>query len=178
VIAVSDVFGGILNEKGLDIEALRAHMETTGSVKDFPGSTVVANEELLELDCDVLIPAALGGVIFDKNAKKVKCKIVIEAANGPTTPTADKILEERGILVVPDILANAGGVTVSYFEWAQNIQMFHWDLEDIESRLRARMQKAWHETWKCSQDKKISLRMASFVVAIQRVLQANKARGY
>lgn len=178
IIAVSDVYGGIVNNEGFDVEALRRHVRETGSVKDFPGSTAVSNDELLELDCEVLIPAALGGVIFEGNAKKMKCKIIIEAANGPTTPTADKVLEERGIMVVPDILANAGGVTVSYFEWAQNIQMFQWDLADVEQRLRAKLQRAWTDVWKCSQERSIPLRMASFVVAIDRVLQADKDRGY
>jgi len=178
VVAVSDVFGGIHNPKGLDIPKLISHVKSTGSVSGFSGSKPIDNEELLLMRCDVLIPAALGGIIFEGNAQKIKCKILMEAANGPTTPTADKILAENGIMVVPDILTNAGGVIVSYFEWVQNHQMFKWDLKEIEKRLSDRLATSWKVTYERSKSKKISLRTAAYCVALERVIEASKARGF
>jgi glutamate dehydrogenase (NAD(P)+) len=178
IIAVSDVFGGIQNSKGFDIPKLLKHVKATGSCKGFKGSKPIANEELLLMKCDVMIPAALGGVIFDGNAPKMKCKLLMEAANGPTTPTADKILAEKGCLVVPDILTNAGGVVVSYFEWVQNHQMFNWELSEIETRLSTKLVKSWKLVHKLAKEKKISLRTASYCIALERVIEASKARGF
>ena len=142
VIAISDVSGGIHCPEGLDIPTLSAYTRFGGLLKDYEGYDYVTNEDLLLLDCDILIPAALGRTIHKDNAGHLRCKMVVEGANSPVTPEADEILDKRGIAVAPDILANAGGVTVSYFEWTQNIQQFKWSEEDINMRLKLRMRKA------------------------------------
>src|SRR5690606_20971155 len=126
IVALSDVHGAIHRPEGLDLPAVVEHAKTTGSVKDFPGAKTITNDELLACECDVLIPAALGGVITRENASTIRASVIVEGANGPIEPEADELLEKRGVIVVPDILANAGGVTVSYFEWVQNIQQFTW----------------------------------------------------
>ena len=153
------------------------HAKETGSVVDFPGSKPIENDDMLTLKCEILIPAALGGVIFDGNAKNINCKLLMEAANGPTTPTADDILESRGITVVPDILTNAGGVVVSYFEWVQNHQMFNWQLKEVEEKLTRIMVTAWKSVHELTKKSKISYRTAAYAVALERVIDAAKARG-
>jgi glutamate dehydrogenase (NAD(P)+) len=142
VIAVSDLSGGIVGEQGLDLEAVAAHRAETGTVVGLAGTTTVTNEQLLELPCDILVPAAIGGQIRRDNAPRITARLVVEGANGPTTPDADRILTARGIPVVPDILANAGGVVVSYFEWVQNTENQQWDLEDVNHRLQRKMVRA------------------------------------
>ncbi|MGQ4914661.1 MAG: Glu/Leu/Phe/Val family dehydrogenase [Candidatus Asgardarchaeia archaeon] len=177
VVAVSDSKGGIYNPDGLDPEKVLEHKKKTRSVINYPGAEQISNKELLELDVDILIPAALEGVITKDNADNIKAKIISEAANGPTTPEADEILYEKGILVIPDILANAGGVTVSYFEWLQNLSRDYWTLEKVRSRLEEFMTKAFSDVYNTHKEKKINMRKAAYVIAIQRVAQAIKLSG-
>ena len=178
VVAVSDIAGGTHSAKGLDLEALGRHMADAESVKSFEGGEELTNEELLELDCDILIPAAIQGVITSQNAGDIKAKMVIEAANGPITPTADATLNDRGIVVVPDILANAGGVTVSYFEWVQNIQQFRWELEQVNDELHKRMTRATDNVFDRAEAEGTTLRDAAFDIAVERVAHAAEIRGY
>jgi glutamate dehydrogenase (NAD(P)+) len=177
VIAVSDSNGGILDRKGLDIPNVVAHKAKTGSVAGFPGAKPIASEEVLELDCDVLIPAALENQITLANADRVQAKIVAEAANGPTTPGADRILFEKGIVVIPDILANAGGVTVSYFEWVQDLQELFWDVDDVNRKLEKIMGKAFGDVHKSARDYKVDMRTGAYILAVDRVVKATEARG-
>ena len=177
VIGVSDSRGGVYNPKGLDPRDVLRHKKETKSVVGYPGADTITNEELLELPCDILIPAALEKQITEKNADKIKAKLIVEGANGPTTPDADKILRERGVFVVPDILANAGGVTVSYFEWVQGLQSFFWSEEEINCKLEKIMAKSFAEVWTVAQDKGIDMRTAALVRAIDRVAEAIYIRG-
>ena len=177
VTAVSDIGGAIFNGDGLDIPAVRAHLKETGSVAGFPGAEVIDGNDLLLLECDVLMPAALGGVITEDVAKKLQCKYLLEAANGPCTAEGDATLEERGIVAVPDIYANAGGVTVSYFEWVQNLQNFHWDEERVNEELDRIMTKAHARIHDAMQRHSISMRKAAFTLAIEEVNAATQMRG-
>jgi glutamate dehydrogenase (NAD(P)+) len=178
VVAVSDVRGGIIAEKGLDIQAVVAHARETGSVVDFPGAEPLDNAELLELDVDVLVPAALGEVITKQNADRIAASLVVEAANAPVTPVADRILADRGVTVVPDILANAGGVTVSYFEWTQNIQQFSWTEERVNDELGRTLRRAYAEVRDRAAANSTDLRHAAFAIAVDRVATAAHLRGY
>jgi glutamate dehydrogenase (NAD(P)+) len=178
VIAVSDTRGGIISEKGLDADEVQAHKEKTGSVVGFPGSKPISNEALLELNVDVLFPSALENVITDKNAKNIKAKISGELANGPTTPEADDILYRNGVFVIPDFLCNAGGVTVSYFEWVQNLYSYYWEEEMVYERLDKKMTKAFSDVLSMSLSEKVDMRTAAYMVAIQRVAEAMKLRGW
>ncbi|WP_456394654.1 glutamate dehydrogenase [Thermococcus sp.] len=178
VVAVSDSKGGIYNPDGLNADEVLAWKRKTGSVKDFPGATNITNEELLELEVDVLAPSAIEEVITEKNADNIRAKIIAELANGPTTPEADVILHEKGILVIPDFLCNAGGVTVSYFEWVQNINGFYWTVEETRKRLDDKMTKAFWDVYNTHKEKAIPMRDAAYVVAVQRVYDAMKHRGW
>jgi len=177
VVAVSDSRGGIRNAAGLDISALLGHAAAARTVTGFPGASPVSNEELLLLDVDVLIPAALGGVLTKVNAHEVRARHVVEAANAPTTPEADEIFQQRGIPVLPDIYANAGGVTVSYFEWVQNIQQFTWEADRITAELQRHMTEAYATLAKVARERRVPLRTAAFIVAIGRVGRATVLRG-
>ncbi len=177
VVAVSDSRGGIRNAAGLDIPALRGHVAKARTVTGFPGASPVSNEELLLLDVDVLIPAALGGVLTKDNAREVRARHVVEAANAPTSPEADEIFRQRGVPVLPDIYANAGGVTVSYFEWVQNIQQFTWEADRITAELQRHMTEAYATLAKVAQERRVPLRTAAFIVAIGRVGRATVLRG-
>jgi len=177
VVAVQDHSGSIFCGAGLDIPALLAHVAATGGVRDFPHADILANEAFWEIPCDILIPAALEQQITIANAGRIRASMIIEGANGPTTPDADDILAERGILVLPDVLANAGGVTVSYFEWVQDFSSFFWDEEEINSRLVQIMKNAFASVWQVAQDKKVSLRTATFIIACQRILHTREVRG-
>lgn len=177
VVAVSDVNGAIRNGEGLDIPGLIDHVRETRTIVGFEGGDPFPPEDLLVTECDVLLPAALGGVIDRETAGEIRAGIVLEGANGPTTPEADEILEKRGVLVVPDILANAGGVTVSYFEWAQNIQRYEWELDRVNTELRRVLRKAYARIRKEAVSRKVSLRTAAFIVAIGRVGMATVLRG-
>jgi glutamate dehydrogenase (NAD(P)+) len=176
VVAVSDVHGGVMNKAGLDIPKLVAHCKKAGSVKDFPGTQPISNDELLTLEVDLLVPAALGGVIDRHNARNVQAKVIIEAGNSPVTTAADDVLQERGITVVPDILVNAGGVTVSYFEWVQNLQQVRWDLDHVNTELEKKMTAAWQNVWSIHQEQKLPLRIAAYVAALTRVAEATRQR--
>ena len=178
VVAVSDVQGGIYREEGLDVEAVFAHSTESGSVVGAPGTEPVSNEELLELDVDILVPAALDRVINQGNADQVRARLVVEAANHPVTPAADEILQERNVVVIPDILANAGGVTVSYFEWAQNVQQFRWEEARVNEELRKTMCRAWEQVWARANADAIPLRLAAFAIAVEKVEHADRLRGY
>ncbi len=178
IIAVSDSKGAILNRKGLNPEAVLKHKKESGSVVGFPGAAPISNEELLELNVDVLCPSALENVITKKNAARVKCRILGELANGPTTPEADDILYENGVHVLPDFLCNAGGVTVSYFEMVQNFSMDYWDLRTIHQKLDKKMTKAYSTVMFESKNRKINMRQAAYVAAVGRVVEAMKVRGW
>ena len=178
VVAVQDHGGSIVNEFGLDVQALQAYVAKNGSVVGFPGAEQIRDRaRFWEIECDILIPAALEQQITEANANKIRAKLILEGANGPTTPAADDILHDRGVLVVPDVIANAGGVTVSYFEWVQDFSSFFWTEEEINQRLTRIMREAFAAVWQISQDKKVSLRTAAFIVACTRVLQAREMRG-
>jgi glutamate dehydrogenase (NAD(P)+) len=177
VIAVSDSSGGIHNPAGLDLAAVDAHKKKTGSVVGFAGSAPVSNQAILEIACDVLIPAALENQITAENAGKIKTKIVAEAANGPTTPEADDILFANGAMVIPDILCNAGGVTVSYFEWVQDLNRDFWEEEEVNVRLEKKMVRAFHEVYDMAQKEKSHLRTGAYLLSVQRVADAMTVRG-
>ncbi|HET9095710.1 MAG TPA: Glu/Leu/Phe/Val dehydrogenase [Candidatus Baltobacteraceae bacterium] len=177
IVAVSDSRGGVANPKGLDIAGVIAHKSETGSVVGFTGGERITNKEVLEYDCEVLVPAALEKVITRENAPKIRAKIVAEAANGPTLPEADKILFERGIMVLPDILANAGGVSVSYFEWVQDLQENFWEEDEINQRLKRNMTRAFKDTYGQSERLGLDMRRGAYVVAVSRVAEATKLRG-
>lgn len=177
VIAVSDSTGGIINKNGLDPAEVEKHKKETGSVVGFSEADDITNLELLSTECDVLIPAALENAITKENADDVKAKIIAEAANGPTTPEADKILEDKGVFIIPDILANAGGVTVSYFEWVQNGQNFFWSEEEINERLRTVMLEAFNSVLEMREKHNAHMRIAANMLGISRVAQAAELRG-
>ena len=177
VVAVSDSRGGVRNPEGLDVPQVLDHQRQKKTVTGLPGADAVSNEELLVLDVDVLIPSALGGVLTKANAREVRARVIAEGANVPTTPEADEILAERGIPILPDIYANAGGVTVSYFEWTQNIQQFTWEEEKITAELRRYMREAYATLSRVARERRVPLRTAAFIVAIGRVGRATVLRG-
>ena len=177
IVAVSDTRGGIYNESGLDPALVLRHKQEKGSVTDFPRAQKIGVQDVLEVPCDILIPAATEGVITAKNADRVQARIVSEAANGPTTPEADKILFDKGITVVPDILANAGGVTVSYFEWVQDLQSFFWGVEEITQKLEVIMNRAFAAVAEKADQHSCDMRLAANMLAISRVAEATQVRG-
>ncbi len=177
VVAVSDSSGGIYCQKGLNPDAVLAHKEKTGSVQNFKGCKNITNEELIEAKCDILIPAALQNQITQKNADKIQARMVAEAANGPTTPEADRILHEKNICLIPDILANCGGVTVSYFEWVQNLTREHWTLEKVNGKLETKMTKAFNDVYSLSQEEESDMRTAALMLGVGRVASAIKTLG-
>jgi glutamate dehydrogenase (NAD(P)+) len=177
VIAISDSTSGLHNPNGIDVQAAIAHKRETGSLAGFRGAEPLTNEELLLLDCDVLAPCALEQVITEENAAQVKAKIVVEGANGPVTPAADEILEDKGILVLPDILANAGGVVVSYFEWVQGLQEYFWKEAEVNAKLNDIVTRAFNETWATMDRRGVSMRLAAYGLAVQRVAEATVTRG-
>jgi glutamate dehydrogenase (NAD(P)+) len=177
VVGVSDVGGGVHNPKGLSYQGLATHHAANGSLRGYEGGESVTNEELLELECDLLIPAAIENQITEVNAERVQADVIVEAANGPTTPEADDILRDRGVLVVPDILANSGGVTVSYFEWVQDLQSYSWDEDEVNERLRKIMEKGYVDVLALAEDQKVTMREAATVLGVSRVAEAHKTRG-
>ncbi|MBV9172189.1 MAG: Glu/Leu/Phe/Val dehydrogenase [Chloroflexi bacterium] len=177
VVAVSDSRGGAYNEDGLDLALVARHKQETGSVSGAPRTRPITNAELVEIDCDVLIPAAMEGVITERNARGVRAHIVAEGANGPTTPEADEVLRERGIMVIPDILCNAGGVTVSYFEWVQDREEFFWTIDEINARLRRVMVRAFEDVHRTAVEHDIDMRLAAYMLAVSRVAEATLTRG-
>jgi glutamate dehydrogenase (NAD(P)+) len=177
VIAISDSTSGLHNPNGIDIQAALAHKRETGSLGGFRGAEAISNEELLLLDCDVLAPCALEQVITEDNASDVKAKIIVEGANGPVTPKGDEVLEDKGVLVLPDILANAGGVVVSYFEWVQGLQEYFWKEPEVNAKLNDIVTRAFNETWATHESREVSMRLAAYGLAVQRVAEATITRG-
>jgi glutamate dehydrogenase (NAD(P)+) len=177
VVGVSDSSGGIYNSHGLNIGAVEEYKRRNGSVVGFPECDLVTNQELLELPCDILVPAALEEQITEHNASRVKAKLIAEAANGPTTPEADRILYDKGVFTLPDIYANAGGVTVSYFEWVQALQAFPWTEAEVNERLKAIMSRAFKTVYSVRQQRNVHMRTAALAVAIQRVADFTRIRG-
>jgi glutamate dehydrogenase (NAD(P)+) len=178
VVAVSDINGGLHAPDGLDVPALLAHVAQHRTIAGFAQGKPITNQEILTVPCDFLIPAALGGVINRTNADQVRARFVIEGANAPTTPAAEQKLAERGVIVAPDILVNAGGVTVSYFEWVQNLQQFYWEEEQVNRELAKRMERAWGEVLDVHKQRQVDLRRAAYLIAIDRVARAESLRGF
>jgi glutamate dehydrogenase (NAD(P)+) len=177
VVAVSDISGGLYNEAGLDVEALQRCSQQGVTLADAPGGDHISNQELLVLPVDILVPAAMESQVTGANAPQLRAKIVLEGANGPLTPEADAVLEERGIVVIPDILANAGGLVVSYFEWVQDIQCFFWEEDEINERLRRVMVRAFADVQNVADERRATLREAATMLAVQRVAEATLVRG-
>ena len=178
ILAISDVNGGIYNPKGIDLEALDVYRKSSGTVVGFPDSDTITNGELLELHCDILVPAAIDNVITSANADSVKARLILEAANHPITPSADKVLDDRGITVLPDILVNAGGVIVSYFEWTQNLQEFQWEESRVNEELHKIITRAYTEVHRKALDDGINYRRAAFEIGVDRVVKAVEMRGF
>jgi glutamate dehydrogenase (NAD(P)+) len=177
VVAISDTSGGIYNPNGIDVAAAFAHKRGGGSISELKGGEHITNEELIALDCDVFAPCALEQVVTDANADRVKARVVVEGANGPLTPAADEILEGNGVMILPDVLANAGGVVVSYFEWVQGLQEYFWKEDEVNARLNSIITRAFDETWATYEERKTSMRMAAYGLAVQRVAEATVTRG-
>ncbi|OGL44053.1 MAG: hypothetical protein A2W05_03710 [Candidatus Schekmanbacteria bacterium RBG_16_38_10] len=177
IIAISDSRGGILNEKGLSVKSVKEIYARKKSVSYYKGAEKVSNEELLQLKCDFLVPSALAGEIREDNAGKIRTKVLIEGANNPITPEADSILGEKGVFVMPDILANAGGVVVSYFEWVQNLQQLSWDERYVNEELKKKMVSSYVDIKKLSEKEKVSMRTAAYMISLNRVMKATKLRG-
>lgn len=177
IIAVSDVHGGIYNPNGINIEKLLEYAKGHGSIQGFEGTDFVSNDELLEIKCDVLIPCAVGNVVTKENASKIDCKILVEGANGPVTPEADEILNDKGIVTIPSILANSGGVTVSYFEWVQDIQRLFWSEDEVINKLKKLLEKTFDEVYELSISKNVDLRTAAMMIGVGRVAEAKRLRG-
>jgi len=177
VIAVSDVYGGACNPAGIAVDALVRHVEAGGKVSEFPGVTPVSNRELLEIPCDILAPCATAGQITKENAPRIRCRVLAEGANGPTTLEADEILQAKGVFIIPDVLGNAGGVTASYFEWVQDTQKFFWDLSQVQMQLERIMLHAFREVMAQAKEKGVSHRMAALMIGISRVAEAMRFRG-
>jgi len=177
VVAISDSRGGVYNPRGLDIQSVTSHKEAQGCLEGYGDCDSVTNEELLTLDCDVLIAAATENQITRRNADRIRAKVIAEGANGPTTPEADEILNDRGVFLVPDILCNAGGVTVSYLEWVQDLQSFFWPVEEINVKLHALMTQAFNHVMACARDRSVPLRDAALILAVQRISDAIVIRG-
>jgi glutamate dehydrogenase (NAD(P)+) len=177
IIAVSDSKGGIYNPDGLDYAKVEEFKKNTGSVVGFPEADNISNSELLALECDILVPAALGNAITGENARAVRAKLIVEGANGPTTPEADDILHDKGVFVIPDILANAGGVTVSYFEWVQNLQEFFWTEEEVNKRLHQIMYRSFHDVLNITKKNRVDMRTAAWMLGVGRVSEASEVRG-
>ena len=178
MVGASNGSGAIRNDGGIDADALADHVREDGPLPEFDSAEEIEPDELLEIDCDVFIPAALGGMIHKQNADRLRCRMVVEGANSPTTPAADEILQDKGILVVPDVMANAGGVVVSYFEWVQNLQHFRWDEREVNDRLGHIMRKAFREVTARADEGDIPLRTAAYELGIERVVDAARTRGY
>jgi glutamate dehydrogenase/leucine dehydrogenase len=177
IVAISDSRGGVHNPRGIDPMRAIRYKERSGTVVGMPGASRISNDELLVLKCDILIPAALENVITLHNAEQIKAKIVVEAANGPTTPHADEVLSRKGVFVIPDILANAGGVTVSYFEWAQDLQGFFWQAQEVNSKLEFVMKRAFNDVYETMRKLHVYPRAAAYILAVGRVAEATTVRG-
>ena len=177
VVAISDTSGGLYNPNGVDIAAAFVHKRGGGAISELKGGERITNDELIALDCDVFAPCALEQVVNDANADQVKAKLIVEGSNGPLTPAADEILEGNGVLILPDVLANAGGVVVSYFEWVQGLQEYFWKEDEVNARLNSIITRAFDETWATYDSRKTTMRMAAYGLAVQRVAEATVTRG-
>ncbi len=178
MIGTSDATGAIRSDEGIDADDLAAHLRDGGKLTEFPGAEVISPDDLLAIECDVLIPAALGGMIHEGNADRINTKMIIEGANSPTTPVADQILHEKDVHVIPDVMANAGGVVCSYFEWVQNLQHFRWSEREVNDKLGGIMRRAYRDVSGRAKEERISLREAAYLVGIERVVEASRTRGY
>jgi glutamate dehydrogenase (NAD(P)+) len=178
LIGASDQYGAIRHDGGIDATELARHAEEGGKLPEFPGVDVITPDELLEIPCDVFFPAALGGMIHEGNADRMSCKVLVEGANSPSTPEADEILQSNGTYIIPDLMANAGGVVCSYFEWVQNLQHFRWDETEVNDKLSKVMRRAFREVADRAEAHDLPLREAAFIVALDRVVEASRIRGY
>jgi glutamate dehydrogenase (NAD(P)+) len=178
MVAVSDAHGAIRNDAGIDANALQDHIAAEGRLTEFSGVEQIDPDDLIAVPCDVFIPAALGGMIHEGNAARMECKVVLEGANSPTTPAADQILRDKDVYIIPDVMANAGGVVVSYFEWVQNLQHFRWDEREVNDKLGTIMRRAYREVSARAREEGIDLREAAYLVGIERVVEAAQTRGY
>jgi glutamate dehydrogenase (NAD(P)+) len=178
MVGASDATGAIQAEGGIDAEELTKHIAGGGQLTEFPGAEVISPDDLLAIECDVLIPAALGGMIHEGNADRINCRMIIEGANSPTTPAADQILHDKDVMVIPDVMANAGGVVCSYFEWVQNLQHFRWSEREVNDKLGGIMRKAFRDVSGRAKEEKLALRDAAYLVGIERVVEASRTRGY
>jgi glutamate dehydrogenase (NAD(P)+) len=177
VVAISEEGGGVYNPAGLNPHDVLRYKQEMGTVHGAPRTQPIANAELLEVDCDVLVPAAVASVITERNAGRIKARIIAEGANGPTTPAADRILQERGVFVIPDILCNAGGVTVSYFEWVQDRDAFFWSIDEINARLKRIMDNAFQDVLRFGEQHEVDMRLAATMLGVSRVAEATLTRG-
>jgi glutamate dehydrogenase (NAD(P)+) len=178
MVAVSDAHGAIRSDAGIDADELDRFVNDGGKLPDFEGAEAIDPEDLVAVECDVFIPAALGGMIHEQNADRMQCKMLIEGANSPTTPAADAILNDKGVYVIPDLMANAGGVVVSYFEWVQNLQHFRWEEREVNDKLGTIMRRAYREVSSRAKEEGIPLRESAYLVGIERVVEASRTRGY
>ena len=178
MVAVSDANGAIRNDAGIDAIALQDHIAAAGKITEFGGAEKIDPDDLVAVPCDVFIPAALGGMIHEGNAARMECKVIVEGANSPTTPAADQILQDKDVYIIPDVMANAGGVVVSYFEWVQNLQHFRWDEREVNDKLGTIMRRAYREVSARAREEGIDLREAAYLVGIERVVEAAQTRGY
>jgi glutamate dehydrogenase (NAD(P)+) len=178
MVAVSDANGAIRSDEGIDANELYEHISSGGRITEFPGAEEIDPSDLVAVPCDVFIPAALGGMIHEHNADRMQCKVLVEGANSPTTPKADGILREKGVYIIPDLMANAGGVVVSYFEWVQNLQHFRWDEREVNDKLGTVMRRAYREVSARAKEERLDLREAAYLVGIERVVDAARTRGY
>jgi glutamate dehydrogenase (NAD(P)+) len=178
MVGVSDAHGAIRNDAGIDANALHDHIAAEGRITDFPGAEKIDPDDLIAIPCDVFIPAALGGMIHEGNASRMQCKVIVEGANSPTTPAAHQILHGQDVYIIPDVMANAGGVVVSYFEWVQNLQHFRWDEREVNDKLGTIMRRAYREVSARAREEGIDLREAAYLVGIERVVEAARIRGY
>jgi glutamate dehydrogenase (NAD(P)+) len=178
MVAVSDANGAIRSDEGIDANALHDHISKGGLITEYQGAEAIDPEDLIAVPCDVFIPAALGGMIHEHNADRMQCKVLVEGANSPTTPVADQILRDKGVYIIPDVMANAGGVVVSYFEWVQNLQHFRWDEREVNDKLGNIMRRAYREVSSRAKEEGLDLREAAYLVGIERVVEAARTRGY
>ena len=178
MVGASDATGAIRSDAGIDADDLAKHIAEDGKLTEFPGTEVISPDDLLAIECDVLIPAALGGMIHEGNADRINCRMIIEGANSPTTPAADQILEDKGVHIIPDVMANAGGVVASYFEWVQNLQHFRWSEREVNDKLGGIMRKAYRDVSARGKEERVALRDAAYLVGIERVVEASRTRGY
>jgi glutamate dehydrogenase (NAD(P)+) len=178
MVGASDAYGAIRNDEGIDAEELLHHVQDGGKLPEFEGAEEIEADDLLGIECEVFIPAALGGMIHERNADRMNCKMMIEGANSPTTPKADEILADKGVYVIPDVMANAGGVVVSYFEWVQNLQHFRWDEREVNDKLGNIMRRAYRNVAQRAEESKLPLRSAAYELGIERVVEAARTRGY